>query len=405
MKIVKTFVIALLFSLAAVVHAQQEAKNWFFGARGALSFGPNPAPYTPGTPTMNTQEGSAVISDSTGNLLFYTDGLQIDGPTHAVITGGTGLLGGSSATQSAVIVPWPDGKCDKYFVFTVEEQENHDIQHLRYSVVQISSGVASVLSKNTLLQSYVSEKLIGIADPSGGFLVMAHGYDKSNTSNPVNSEFYAFHVGAGGITPGPVSTGFPHVTGPGGSSGVASSGQMAFSPDGSKIACAVNSAFVEIYDFDITTGKVMPGTGIKLNANQSFPNPQFQEYSPYGLAFGDNNTLYVSTISAPSRLYHIVINPLQVTLLKTGNGVAGVNYDIGQLQWGLDHKIYVARDGSQTISVIANPTGTALTCGYQDTGATLAAGATSRLGLPTIIQGPSPCSGVTINCPAGTTPT
>ena len=146
-------------------------------------------------------------------------------------------MGGSSATQSAIMVAWPNGKCDKYFIFTIEQlNDNSGQQTLRYSVVQISCGVASITSKNTLLKSYVSEKLTGIADGIGGYTVVAHGYDKTNTSNPVNSEYYAFKVTSSGVTPGPTSNGFPHVTGSGGSYGVATTGQMQISPDGTKIA-------------------------------------------------------------------------------------------------------------------------------------------------------------------------
>jgi hypothetical protein len=177
---------------------------------------------------------------------------------------------------------------------------------------------------------------------------------------------------------------------------------MQFSPDGSKLACAVASAFVEVCDFDINTGRVSPG--VKLNADTGLANALFQESSVYGLAFSPSNQLlYVSTLTAPSRLYQIVVGTWQVNLITSGTGVAGKNYDIGQLQLGPDKKIYVARDGSNTISAITSPDFVA--CGFVQVGATLAPGTNSRLGLPTIIQGPFSCSGVTVSCPRGTRPT
>src|ERR1041384_8584953 len=67
-------VLLLSFLVPAIVHAQNDANNWIFGSHARLSFGP--VPYT-GLPQLNTVEGSASISDANGNLLLYTDGVNV----------------------------------------------------------------------------------------------------------------------------------------------------------------------------------------------------------------------------------------------------------------------------------------------------------------------------------------
>lgn len=279
MRCLRVVAIATILVSAGFAHAQQQTRNWIFGNQAGLTFTPTPMPYSPVATAFNTQEGSSTISDPAGNLLLYTDGGQIWGANN-VISNGTGLLGGSSATQSTLIVPWPDGKCDKYFVFTVPAQEDTSIstKALRYSLVTFSGGTPSVstTTKNVLLQQPVSEKLTAIADATG-FWVVAHGFDPTTAKAPANKEVYAFRVDATGLTTTPVvSTGFVHFAGSNASTnGVASAGQMQIAPDGKRIACAVNTAFVEVWGFDVTTGKVSPGTGVKLNADPAQPNNQF----------------------------------------------------------------------------------------------------------------------------------
>lgn len=62
--------------------------------------------------------GSAVISDQfNGNLLFYSDGVQVFDQSHQLVAGYTTLNGDSSLNQPAVVVPDPSGT-DLYYIFT-----------------------------------------------------------------------------------------------------------------------------------------------------------------------------------------------------------------------------------------------------------------------------------------------
>ncbi|MCC9138702.1 hypothetical protein ACFSKU_14965 [Pontibacter silvestris] len=73
----KSALLLLLLFIPLAAFAQREANNWYFGSGAGLSFSNGYAePLTEGE--MYQHEGCATMSDSgTGELLFYTDGIQV----------------------------------------------------------------------------------------------------------------------------------------------------------------------------------------------------------------------------------------------------------------------------------------------------------------------------------------
>lgn len=404
----KAILIALVVLLANITaSAQKEANNWFFGDKAGLSFSSG-TPVALAGSAMTTNEGSAVMSDQNGNLLFYTDGVTIRNKTHQPMPNGTGLLGHSSATQSAIIVPWPGKACQKYFVFTVGAVESNTNVNLRYSVVDmtLAGGLGDVIpiSKNVVLKNKVSEKLTVVRDAAGtGFWVVAHGFDIiADSVNPsVNGQFYAFHVDAGGVSTSPtvsiVGSLYINNAGP-----FPSQGQMKVSPDGTLIASAVRFNFVEILNFNNATGQVS-GPARAFNAS----NPPFQSILVYGLEFSPNSKLlYVTTTGgSPNQLLQLDLTASTPawTQLYSSTGT-GNYYDTGQLQLGPDKKVYVARFGKNYVSVIDSPNTAGLGANFVGTGPALPSNTVSRLGLPTIISGDFSCTGTTITNPTNPTP-
>src|SRR5437667_364418 len=111
----KILLLACLF-LSTHVFAQHQADNWYFGSYAGVSFASGvPVAITGGQ--LNTNEGSAALSDSNGNLLFYSDGYSIWDRTHTVMPNGSMLNGSSTCTQSALFVPYP-GSDSLYYLFT-----------------------------------------------------------------------------------------------------------------------------------------------------------------------------------------------------------------------------------------------------------------------------------------------
>ncbi|MGO8056139.1 hypothetical protein, partial [Rhizobium leguminosarum] len=68
---------------------------------------------------MDATEGVATQSDKNGNLLFYTNGIDVWNRNHEIMPNGTGLFGSQTSTQSGIIVPQP-GSDSIYYVFTVD---------------------------------------------------------------------------------------------------------------------------------------------------------------------------------------------------------------------------------------------------------------------------------------------
>src|SRR5688500_2612049 len=109
-------ILLFLIALTKILICQKEYSQWYFGNKAGIDFlASPPGPLTNGA--MNTMEGTACISDSLGNLLFYTNGESIWNKNHMIMANGTGLTGHVSTTQSALIVKKP-GSQHLFYVFT-----------------------------------------------------------------------------------------------------------------------------------------------------------------------------------------------------------------------------------------------------------------------------------------------
>ncbi len=240
----KIIILAILNLLGTSLYAQNNANVWYFGDHAGLDFNSGvPIALTDGM--INSWEGTSTVSDANGSMLFYTDGITVWDKNHNVMLNGDSLGGGSSATQSALIVSIAGNNL--FYIFTVEN-ENTPTDNLRYSVVDLSlnNGDGDVTIKNAFLISQTTEKLSAVNNANNtGLWVMTHG-------NGTNS-FYGFLLDGSGVDSVPVISNIGQSFGMNGDN----VGQMKFSPDGTKIAVAAwNSNFVELFDFNSTTGVV-----------------------------------------------------------------------------------------------------------------------------------------------------
>lgn len=148
------FTIILLVGLTSL--AQNEASNWYFGQRAGLRFNQATDQVTALTNgQLSTLEGCTSISDTEGNLLFYSDGRTVWNRNHqrmpnANEAAGTGLFGDESSTSSGLIVPKPQDT-NLFYLFTVDEPHHFNTaafpnqsagdgvnNGLRYSLVDMS---------------------------------------------------------------------------------------------------------------------------------------------------------------------------------------------------------------------------------------------------------------------------
>lgn len=358
----------LVFLFSLNTYAQLEAANWYFGDHAGLNF-------NSGTPIALTdgllvqQEGCATISDENGNLLFYTDGIEVYDVNHNLMPNGTGLLGDDSSTQSAIIVPDP-GNDNRYYIFTVDAQGGTD--GLNYSVVNmgLNGGTGDVVAteKNIQLETTVAEKLTAVYHDNGTDIwVIAHGLG--------NNDFYSYKVSLSGVNTIPIISSIGQVN----NFGVLNTGAIGYmkaSPNGKKIAYGniTGSASLELFDFDNQTGIVS--------------NPKIlNSYSIYGVEFSPNSKIIyctnVSLFGVGTILQYDITQPTLSAIQASETVIASAS-EYSALQLGIDGKMYAAQSGQSSLAVINNPNELGASCNFVDDAVSLS-GKDSRLGLPPFI--------------------
>jgi hypothetical protein len=322
----------LLFLFSAVSSFSQNQNHlWFFGIHAGLDFSSG-APVSTGVGQTNTNEGSATVSDATGNLLFYTDGMTVYNATHNVMLQGTGLLGNISSTQAALIVPQP-GNDSIFFIFTTDAFGGSN--GCKYSVVDMSldNGLGQVTLKNVALHSPTTEKLIACPNSNGiDSWVITHKLGDDN--------FYVYPVTQAGV-------GLPVITAVGTTHGFSSCyGEAAYSCANQKLAIGVRSSnYVELFDFDPATG--IPSNPIVINSYSG---------SEYGLEFSpDGNLLYVTTWDAQTLTQYDISSNNASTINASEQLIATVLNPLGTVARGNDGKLYVPAWGIAGVGVIDAP--------------------------------------------------
>ena len=143
------------------LNAQSPADWWYFGQKAGVHFTSN-GPVADTNGVLNTFEGCASISSATGDLLFYTDGTWVFDANHDTMPNGDSLLGNSSSTQSAIIIPVPNNS-QKYYVVTVSTSP---FIGLNYSVVDMTQnggfGDVLVSQKNLFIRTQIREKALAV---------------------------------------------------------------------------------------------------------------------------------------------------------------------------------------------------------------------------------------------------
>jgi len=375
------FFSAVLFLLITLPGSAQDYKrtfNWYFGDSAGINFATTP-PTALNNGAMYTYEGCASISDTNGNLLFYTNGEKVWNKNHEIMEMGDSLLGSTDATQSSIIIPQP-GVDSIYYVFTTPARGNSS-SGLRFAVVnmRVNGGLGKVTIRNTKLQSSMSEKLTATFHQNGKDIwIVTHGFKEPGKDNL----FYSYLLTENGLINCPVlnNIGAEHYKYD--ESFYNARGGMKFSPDGKRLAvCVYNEGqkYVELFDFDKSTGTL---SNLKRITDV---------YFPYGIEFSPNgNVLYVAT-ALWNRLYQYNIslpNAIDIQNSRVEIFYPGfLNKDfLMELQLAPNGKIYIALVDSTYISVINQPDSLGMSCNFQLNGFQLSSQTTSLAGLPNFVR-------------------
>ena len=187
----KKVILALVISVVVCmqIQAQKEANNWAFGQNVGLTWNTTQSltatglagtanAVLDGLPTFTrtsivTQEGCFSLSDSDGNLLFYSDGMTIWDKNNAVMTNGTGLTGHNSSAQSGIILPYPNSP-NKYMAVSIGIDWTNKLSYTAIDMSQ-AGGLGAVIAseKNILLSG--GEESEKVLHPSGMLMVQIIG--------------------------------------------------------------------------------------------------------------------------------------------------------------------------------------------------------------------------------------
>lgn len=377
------FYLLAFFLFSRHSFGQREAANWYFGYFTGATFNSS-SPSILRDSKMQSEEGSASISDSHGNLLFYSNGRSLLNRSHTLLKNSDGLLGDRSSTQNIVIIPQP-GNDSIYFVFTVGSIQTEN-SGCYYSLVNMrrENGLGELIQKNTLLLQGSYEKIAAVRH--------CNNRDVWVTVRKWESDqYYSYLVSTNGVQSTPVisTTGFMV-----GGDLQNSVGAMKFSVHGNKLAAAFGYGIdkVELLDFDNQTG--MLSNSILFTANTFTGTLEFS--GTYGLEFSPNDDLlYISvynTVDDPAILYQFNIsNPNGASIEASRLNLSQIPFGgIGNIQIALDGKLYVALPGKKYLGVINDPDVAGTGCNFQLNGIEVVeagGGHTVRLGLPTFMQG------------------
>lgn len=422
----KHFYSLFFFLLSLSLFAQGEANNWYFGQFAGVTFNTNP-PTALLDGQLTTLEGCSSISDTSGNLVFYTDGRTVWDKEHNIMPnadyfGGTGLMGDPSSTSSGLIVPHPT-QPNLYYIFTVDEphqqnanaypnqgpadefgnplsnyvegsnftipQEDDGFNNgFNYSLVDMNlrNGLGDVVAnqRNIPLVTYdendpeeikykCAEKITAVVNENcNSIWVITHFINR----------FYAFSIDENGVDTNPVITEVGPTI-PLSSYRRGALGYLKASPKGNKLIAAnlqnTNapsppfSGNVYLFDFDNATGEV-------LN-----PLELTQDVRAYGVEFSPDSNVAYAVVSGSLMQWDLQADDIPASLFTIEN----LTPQETAIQLAPNGKIYLPQFLSNRLNVINFPNNLGTSMGYStevNNGAIDLGNRTATIGLPPFIQ-------------------
>ncbi|MBN4065969.1 PKD domain-containing protein [Candidatus Amoebophilus asiaticus] len=311
--------------------------NWYFGSFCAIDFSSGlPIPNNSAFVAQSLQqiEGCVTESDpSTGNLLYYSDGVNVWNNNHVVINSGNPLPGHQSTSQYiSVLSP---SNPNQYYLFIPPVADGIDPPF--YSIIDIS-GTGSVAAPVALPLpigiNSVSEHVTTVPHCNGiDYWIIFHGYSP-------DGRFYVYRLSDQGITNADMTPNIPDVYPTSGNfSFLALQGNLKASPDGTRLALATigtNSNGLAIYDFNNSTGEI----------NQELVFNQADAY--YGCSFSPLSDLLYATKAGGLFQYDMLGNEEEIIPSFGVDNYKGV-------QLGPDNRIYITRAATQFLSSLDVP--------------------------------------------------
>ena len=358
-KLPRFLCLLMLLFLVQGVFAQGEWNNWYFGAKAGITFQNGSPPTALLNSNMFSVGGCSVISDSAGQLVFYTNGDVVYNRLHQVMLNGTGLHGYNN-NESIVAVPLP-GSNTKYYLFAngfLTTPPSPPGTTLEYSIVDMTldNGLGGILSsfKNIIIQ--------GAELSSGAITAVRHLNNRhiwiivQTTDSP--KRFLSYLLTEGGLRS-------PVVSYPQQLTTYNSPGRIRVSHNGRKLFCQYVYAEAEYYDFNPSTGIVSSLFSFSIPGQQHIFTAEFSVDNKYIYVFSPNYTSGIHSITQ----FNAGLTD-STLFMKSGAKVADLNF-WGNMRLAPDNKIYITKrrqyvTGIDSLSVIHSPGLPVPLCSYQD---------------------------------------
>lgn len=361
------FIFAILFILFLTSHSNAQHKQaniWYFGDFAGLDFNTG-EPQAISGHTWNPL-GTAVYSDTTGSLLFYSDGIDIFNKNHSVMVNGSNLAGGDySVTQRALIVKQP-GFDHLFYVFIVGRGpfSTTGLYGLWYSIVDINgdNGLGEVIERDVFLSAAydAQEKLFAVKHDNNEDIWII-------TRKIKDHQFASFLLSSSGLNTNPILSDAHVMPSP---SVDDTRGYLKVSYDKKYLLSAYwfsdPSNIIEVCKFDAFTG------AIDFLYYEMKLDEQGRKLTPFGIEFSpDSKFAYIafSTKDDDVDIYQYDMQFIENAGLFTQSAIpisSGPGYG---LQLATDGKIYCSMDilniPYHYVSVIHKPWKLGLECSFE----------------------------------------
>ena len=349
----KLLIITCILGFGSIAFTQEEDVLWYIGTLeggttqgGVIDFTTDPIGFYGGdykALAFEQPEGTASCADEDGNLLFYTDGVDVWGTNHEIMPNGSGLGGHRSTMYSAAIVPNPANE-EQFYLFSNDGHTTSVGTGIHYSLVDmtLNAGNGDVIptEKAVPLQANTCEVMtVSKNSNCKDFWVITLSYPEESGSDDLH--VYAFPVNEDGV-------GTPVVSNLGAFGGLSLVDQLKVSPIGDKAVMRIQSAAIwenVLLNFSQETGVFT----VESTFHEGF-GPMRGDFSP-------NGQLYYCTFDG--NLVQYSVTDMLAASVTVASGVG----DFQDYKIGPDNKLYTVQWGQ--INVIHNPDTPGIGCDFE----------------------------------------
>lgn len=332
-----------IIAFALSSFSQGQYNNWYFGTKAAINITSTSVTAITSS-TLYCGDASASISDNAGNLLFYTNGVDVYDKNNNLMPNGIKLGADYDNQQGVLIVPKP-GNPNLYYLFTVGDTASPFNAGLKlyYSVIDmtLNSSSGDVAIKPIQLDVKTSEKLTAAKHSNGqDFWIVSYDY--------TNTKYKSYLLTSAGLNTVAVvsSVGLnqPDWT-----------GAIRISNNGCwmvALSRKIGASTIELFHFNNSTGTVSGNSFITTN-------------SPYGIEFSPGSTKFYVGHNSNMPIDQFNLLAVSDSLILASKTAVSSLYPARSLQLAPNGKIYID-DAifSNSLGAINNPDNLGVACGF-----------------------------------------